>query len=194
MGTELFPALNTVPDERYAAIKNQLWDAVDISLDPIPPLILPPLPRPKPDLAFGYSQVAFNTNQRIAFDLQVNELEKTYSMSGRALRFPFLQIEFKAQANGGNQFIAANQVANAGAITVNRLLEVNRRISAETNFDINMPQFFSQTMDHGYGSVNVHWPSHSAENSSFSFGSTINLLLSRHKDLESSSSNRQENT
>lgn len=93
-------------------------------------------------------------------DLLVNELEHNYAMPFRALRFPFSRIEFKAQANGGNQFIATNQVANAGAIAMNGLLELNRSISAVTDFDINMPQFFSLTMGHVYASVNVHWLSH----------------------------------
>ena len=87
-------------------------------------------------------------------------------MPGRALGFPFLQIEFKALATGGSPFGAENKAASGGAIAMNGLLDLNRRNSAKPGFDSDNPQFFSLTTNNIYVSVNVHWLSRSAENGS----------------------------
>ena len=144
------------------------------------------MPRPKPDLAFGYSQAAFDTNQRTAIGLLVNELKQSYAMPVRSLRFPFLQIEFRALAMGGSPFGAKNQAASAGAIAMNGLLELNRRNSAEPGFDSDNPQFFSLTMNNIYASVNVHWLSHSAENGSirYNMGTLSDHLLTESGGLK----------
>ena len=42
----------------------------------------------------------------MAINLLLDEPEKSYAMLVKTLRFPFLQIEFKARVKGGNLFIA----------------------------------------------------------------------------------------
>lgn len=45
-----------VPRQTFQRIQNQFWpNSVAVPLDPDLHAIPPPLPRPKPDLAFGYS-------------------------------------------------------------------------------------------------------------------------------------------
>lgn len=56
LGLELIPAMNEVPRQTFQRIQNQFWpNSVAVPLDPDLHAIPPPLPRPKPDLAFGYS-------------------------------------------------------------------------------------------------------------------------------------------
>lgn len=164
------PALNENPDPKLAHNSNQVWcNAVPIQLDPdvlADPL---PLPRPKPDLAFGYSKTAFDRKQLMAIDLLMDRFGRSYAVPDRKIRFPFLDIEFKSQAKNGTHFIATNQVANAGSIAMNGSLELIRRILGEKNLDLNEPQFFSLSMDHASACLNVHWVSISADVGQFSF-------------------------
>ena len=67
------------------------------------------MPTPQPDIAFGYSDVAFNMNQRAAIELHVNELKKSYAMPVQTLRFPFLLIEFNGLGASGSQLEADNK-------------------------------------------------------------------------------------
>ena len=62
---KLFPAIECITDPRVEARRNKRWDnAIIIALPPglASSTILPPLPKPKPDLVFGYSKTAFNLN------------------------------------------------------------------------------------------------------------------------------------
>ena len=168
--SHLFPAMNGISDQRLDCNANQAWcDAVPIPLDP--DVLANPLslPRPKPDLVFGYSETAFDHKKLMTIDLLIDQFERSYAMPDKKLRFPFLDIEFKSQAKNGTHFIATNQIANASSIAMNGVLELIRRVSEEENFDINEPQFFSLSLDHAYACVNVHWLGVSPENGSFSF-------------------------
>lgn len=148
-----------VPDERLAMSSNRLWsDSVPIAL--VPGMLNIPLrlPNPKPDRAFGYSPLVFTNNQRGTINLLVDdEFGKSYAMPDKILRFPFLSIEFKSQANGGTHSIATNQAAGAGAIALYGHLELMRRSSRAQNLDMNEPQFFSATIDHELVRINAHW-------------------------------------
>jgi hypothetical protein len=116
------------------------------------------LPKPKPDYAFGYSELAFTVNQLRTIGLLVDDtLERNYAMPHNNLRFPFLSIEFKSQAMKGTHYVAANQVAGAGAIALNGYLELMRRISRVEELDTNQPQFFSASIDHELMRIYVHW-------------------------------------
>ena len=170
LGLPLFPAIRKVPDQRLAAAVNRLWNHA-VTIPPHKSLlsIPPPLPMPRPDVAFGYSEAAFDTNQRAATDLLVNELKKSHAMPVQTLGFPFLLIEFKTLAAGGSPFEADNQAANAGAIAMNGLLELYRCNSAEADMDFDNPQCFSLTVNNIYVSLNVHWLSRSAEDGSICF-------------------------
>ena len=170
MVPHMVPAMNKVPDRELARNASQVWcDAVPVSLDPDMLANPLPLPRPKPDLAFGYSETAFNHKQLMAIDLLVDQFGRSYAVPDKKLRFPFLDIEFKSQAKNGTHFVATNQIANASSIAMNGSLELTRRISGEGDLDLNEPQFFSLSMDHASACVNVHWLSTSADDGQFSF-------------------------
>lgn len=61
LGLEFIPAMNEFPRQTFQRIQNHFWsNSVAVPLDPVPldpdlHAIPPPLPRPKPDLVFGYS-------------------------------------------------------------------------------------------------------------------------------------------
>ena len=188
LGLPLFPAIRKVPDQRLAVAVNRLWNHnVPIPLENSLLSSPPALPAPRPDIVFGYSHVAFNKNQHAAIDLLVNKLKKSYAMPVPTVRFPFLLIEFKALATGGSPFEAANQVAHAGAIAMNGLLELYRRNSAEADMDFDNPQCFSLTVNNVYASVNVHWLSHrAAEDGSICFNmvNISNILLTESDGLK----------
>ncbi|OBT61871.1 hypothetical protein VE03_08737 [Pseudogymnoascus sp. 23342-1-I1] len=152
-------AIIQVPDERLKMSGNQHWsNSVPIALAPGTINIPPRLPKPKPDRAFGYSRSAFTGKQRGTIGLLVDdESGKSYAMPDNKLRFPFLSIEFKSQANGGTHYTATNQVAGAGSIALYGHLELMKRSSRVQKLDINEPQFFSATMDHELVRINVHW-------------------------------------
>ena len=163
LGPRLFPAMNQAPDQTVFN-SNRLWDQrVAISLDPVPLEIPQPLPKPKPDSVFGYSKAAFTSNQQMAIDLLGKNPRTSYAMPAEGLIFSFLQFEFKAHAMGGLLFVAENQAASAGAIAMNGLLELYKRILAEEDIDMHMPQYFSVTMSQRVATLNVHWLSRSAD-------------------------------
>lgn len=164
LGIDLFPAMGSIPDPKIEARRNETWDnAIAIALPPgpAPPTTLPQLPKPKPDSVFGYSRAAFNLNQRAVIRLLSN-ISGSYAMPAKDLIFPFLQIEFKAFATGGNPFLAENQAANGGAIAMNGLLKLNMGILGEPILDSDSPHFFSVTLNNKFASVNAHWLSGSA--------------------------------
>lgn len=94
---------------------------------------------------------------------------KDYAMPDGKASFPFLDIEFKALATGGNQFVASNRAANTGAIAMQGTLELARRISAEEKINSEEPVFFSLGTDNGEARINVHWLSRMAENEAFCY-------------------------
>lgn len=106
VGTRLIPAVKDLPDQRLAVAINELWDhTIAIPRNPVSctPLSMHPLSKPKPDLAFGYSEAAFDTDQHNVIRLLSTELGQNNAMPAKFLRFPFLQIEFKAFATDGSR-------------------------------------------------------------------------------------------
>lgn len=159
LAPHVIPAINTVPDGRLARNSNQLWyNSVPVPLDPkvlIQPL---PLPLPKPNLAFGYSQAAFNKEQLTTIDLLVDDqFGCSFAVPDQKLLFPFLAVEFKSQAENGTLYVATNQVASAGAIAMNANMKLQSRSFGLDSFDFDEPQFFSVTLDNILARVNVHW-------------------------------------
>ena len=168
---DIIPAMKEIPDQRLAQSADKLWsNSVPIPLNPsvlISPL---PLPKPKPDLIFGYSEAAFTDNQLAAIDLLVDDqFGQSYAVPDQKLRFPFLDIEFKSQAENGTHFVATNQVAGAGAIVLNGNLELIQRSFGADKIDFNEPQFFSVTMDHEIVRINVHWLSAPTDGGKYGF-------------------------
>lgn len=186
VGLRLFPAMSNIPDQRLATETNKLWNqAVAIPPDPVPLLIQRKMRRPKPDLAFGYSGAAFDKNQDMAIGLLSTEDEKSYAKPVETLRFPFLQLEFKSISTGSRK-VAENQVANGGAIAMRGLLELFRRISAEKDINMDIPQFFSLCLDQSVVHVNAHWLSYNPDNTTISFhmAEIVSYLLNRSKSLK----------
>lgn len=171
LAPHIIPAMNKVPDQRLARNADQQWlNSVPVPLDPSILTTPLPLPKPKSDLAFGYSEAAFSRNQLGTIDLLVDDqFGRSYTVPDQKLRFPFLDVEFKSQAKSGTHYIATNQVAGAGAIALNGNLELIRRSFGAESFDFDEPQFFSVTMDHELARINVHWLSNPTEGGQYSF-------------------------
>jgi hypothetical protein len=138
-------------------------EAEDVIIKQLAPHIIPamdeiPLPKPRPDLAFGYSEAAFTENQLGTIDLLIDDqYGRSFAIPDQKLRFPFLDIEFKSQAKNGTHYVATNQVAGTGAIALNGHMDLIQRSFGAESFDYDEPQFFSVTMDHQLACVNVHW-------------------------------------
>ena len=156
---QIIPAMDKVPDDRLESAFNQLWsNRVPVPFKSRRLAARLPLPVPKPDVAFGYSENAFSEEQQETIDLVGNDaFGQSYTMPVQGLYFPFLSVEFKSQASGGTLFTAQNQVAGAGAIAMNNQLELARKCSSLTEFNYMEPQFFSVSMDHSQAYLNVHW-------------------------------------
>jgi len=159
LAPHLIPAMDEIPDQRLEMNADQSWfNSIPVPLDSDVLTNPLPLPRPKPDLAFGYSEAAFSRKQLMTIDLLIDDqFGRSYVVPDQKLRFPFLDIEFKSQAKNGTHYVATNQVAGAGAIALNGNLELIQRSFRAGSFDYNEPQFFSVTMDHQLACVNVHW-------------------------------------
>ena len=155
----IVPAIDKLPDDRLKVLINQLWTTrVHVPHDPN--LYEPPLrlPKPKPDVAFGYSKEAFTTRQDSALGLLVSDVRgESYSVPCPGLRFPFLSIEFKSAAKGGNWYDGLGQVAGLGAVVMNNKLELSQETFGVETFKFNEPQFYSVTLDQRFALVNVHW-------------------------------------
>ncbi|KFY01559.1 hypothetical protein V490_00848 [Pseudogymnoascus sp. VKM F-3557] len=161
LAPKIVPAVSQALEKKLSRVSGQLWfRAVAVPLLPdfldVPSLLL--LPRPKPDVVFGYPKQAFTTRQIVSILRLVDDESKlSYAMPDQKTCFPFLAIEFKSQAKKGTHYVATNQTAGAGAIALNGQLELMRRSCSAKAFDINMPRFFSVTIDQAYAQINVHW-------------------------------------
>ena len=166
LGTEL------VRGKYHQSLKhmtNKLWsNAAVIPPDPQTMESLSALPKPKPDMVFGYSLKAFDKKQLMISGLLKKGIQN-YAMPEKSVMFPFIVIEFKAQATGGTHFIALNQVANAGAVAIEGTLQLARKISAENKIDCDEPQFYSMSIDNVMAFIYVHWLNRDAKNGAFSF-------------------------
>ena len=74
-------------------------------------------------------------------------------------------MEANAQATDSTHFIATNQVGTAGAVGMNSILQLARRISAEGILILTSHNSFQQAT----ACINVHWPSRDAKNGALSF-------------------------
>lgn len=173
IAVSVIPGFNTIPDERLEQSPGQLWhDSVPIPNDPdtcFGPALLP-LPKPKPDLAFGYSKHAFSLTELRTIELLVQSPHgKSFASPDGVLLFPFLIFEFKSQAKEGSLYTGTNQAAGAGAIAMNGILELWSRSFGLDSFDFNEPRVFSVTMDQNFVSLNVHWIGTKSDTNQFSY-------------------------
>lgn len=148
-----------ISDQRLEQSLNQVWyNSVPLPLKPSIRHNPPRLRKPKPDLAFGYSEAAFTDNQLGMINLLIaDKTGWSYATPDEILLFPFLSIEFKSQAQNGTHYVATNQVAGTGAIALNGIVELMKRSFGMEKFDYDEPHFFSVTVDHQLACVNVHW-------------------------------------
>ena len=171
LAPELVPAMKEVPHRHLEMNSDQPWsNSVPI---PLKSSILTsplPLPKPKPDLVFGYSDAAFTENQLGTLELLVDDqFGRSYTTPDQKLHFPFLDIEFKSQAKNGSHYIATNQTANTGAITLNGSMDLIRRSFGMEKYNYEEPQFFSVTMDHELARINIHWVKAPVKGGDYSF-------------------------
>jgi hypothetical protein len=95
-----------------------------------------PLPKPKPNLTFGYSETAFTRNQLETINLLVDDqFGRSYAVPDQKFLFPFLDVEFKSQAKNGTHYVTTNQVAGTGAIALNSNMELMQRSFGAEDFD-----------------------------------------------------------
>lgn len=89
LATKLIPARGKDHQSLHHVV-NKVWsNAAAIPPDPNVMVILPALPKPKPDLVYGYSEKAFDTNQLMALDFLKNQAIQNYAMPDENVRFPF---------------------------------------------------------------------------------------------------------
>ena len=159
LAPHIIPAMAEIPDERLEMSSDQRWfNCVPVPLDPDVLTNPLPLPQPRPDLAFGYSDTAFNHKQLMTIDLLVDDqFGQSYAAPDQTIRFPFLQIEFKSQAKNGTHYVATNQAAGAGAIALSGYVDLMRRSHGLEKFDYDEPLYFSISIDHELARINVHW-------------------------------------
>lgn len=171
LAPKIIPALSQVPDCRLALNSDQPWfNAIPVPISRDVLIKTLPLPKPKPDHAFGYSPSAFNGRQLGTIDLLgEGPSKRSYVVPDRKLRFPFLDLELKSQAKNGTHYIGTSQAAGAGAIALNGILELIQRAFGVETFDFEEPQFFSVTLDHQLACVNVHWISKATDEEQCSF-------------------------
>ncbi len=158
LGPMVLPRMLSLPSRRLASVLFQPWS----NFIPLPQkrsvrTIHLPMTWPRTDRAFGYSAAAFNKRQLAAINLFWDDRGRSYSMPHPQLRFPFLAVEFEAQAAGGTHFLAANKLAKTGAVAVNNLMELARRAGSPQAFSAEEPMFFSVSMDHQTVCLNMHW-------------------------------------
>ena len=132
------------------------------------------MPKPKPNLVFGYSNEAFDDNQHAVIRLLSNK-PGSYAMPAKALIFFFFT---DCICNWWTPFVAENQAANGGAIAMNDLLKWNMGILGELILGSDSSHFFSMTLNNKFASVNAHWLSRSANNKPiYYYSATLNDYL-----------------
>ncbi|KAL8730398.1 MAG: hypothetical protein Q9181_004674, partial [Wetmoreana brouardii] len=159
LGAAIIPGFNTNPHETLHGVSGQLWmKSTPVPLD-LNVLEAPlPLPKPKPDKAFVYAKAAFKPSQLATISLLAQgPARPSFASPLEGLRFPYLVIELKSQAEDGTIRVARNQAAGAGAIALNGYLALMSRGPGLDEFDFNQPLFFSVTMDQEFAGVNAHW-------------------------------------
>ena len=158
---KIMPYMEKVPDTRLEVTSGQTW--VNATPVPLAPTILAnplPLPKPQPDLCYGYAETPFSVDQQDTISiLAEDKVGLSYAKPNDELLFPYLNIEFKSAGKDGTHPIATNQVAGAGAIVSYGNLQLSQRAYGDGHFDFDEPQFFSISMDQMFAQVNVHWVS-----------------------------------
>ena len=114
---------------------------------------------PKPDVAYGYTLQGFTPSQQITQRSTVNgtKLSK-FSRLAKDLYWPFLVVEFKAPAVGGNIYVAENQCAGGGSASLLASQTLHSIASqANDSADLTDSVAYSAAIDGAAANLQVHW-------------------------------------
>lgn len=149
---------------------------------------------PKPDVAYGYALHGFTPSQQITQRSTVNgtNLSK-FSRLAKDLYWPFLVVEFKAPAVGGNMYVAENQCAGGGTASLlacQTLYSVaaasqqaNDSANNTTTSDLMTDSVaYSAAIDGAAANLLVHW--YDAEDQSYRLERIHHYDLNRPEDIQ----------
>ncbi len=114
---------------------------------------------PKPDVAYGYTLQGFTPAQQITQRSTVNgaNLSK-FSRLAKDLYWPFLVVDFKAPAVGGNIYVAENQCAGGGSASLLASQTLHSIASqANDSADLTDSVAYSAAIDGAAANLQVHW-------------------------------------
>ena len=171
LASDIIPAMKIISDKRLTSNADQPWsNSVPVPIKPSVLITPPSLPKPKPDLAFGYSATAYTEDQLGVIELLVDDqFGRSYAVPDQKLHFPFLDIEFKSQAKNGTHYVATNEAAGAGAIALHGTMDLMQRSFGMESINDDEPQFFSISMDHELARINIHWLKAPQDEGGYSF-------------------------
>ena len=114
---------------------------------------------PKPDVAYGYTLQAFTPSQRITQRSTVNRANLSkFSRLAKDLYWPFLVVQFKAPAVGGNIYVAENQCAGGGSASLLASQTLHSIASqANDSADLTDSVAYSAAIDGAAANLQVHW-------------------------------------
>ncbi|MCJ1260042.1 hypothetical protein MMC24_007882 [Lignoscripta atroalba] len=115
-----------------------------------------PISQPKPDYSYGYDSSVFTNPQHY---VQQSSALSPYAKPNGAYYWPFFHIEFKAQSRGGTHWVAENQNAGSGSLSVKSTETLLRyaRDNPAQHRDVTSSVAFSSCIDSVYGTLWIHW-------------------------------------
>ena len=115
---------------------------------------------PKPDVAYGCTLQGFSSSQQITQRSTVNGVNLSkFSRLAKDLYWPFLVVEFKAPAVGGNIYVAENQCAGGGSASL-LACQTLHSIASQANDsaeDLTDSVTYSAAIDGAAANLLVHW-------------------------------------
>lgn len=121
----------------------------------LPPL-WPAIPKPNPDIIYGYSLNAFTDKQQLAQRLADKRTTCVLSKTSKDLYWGFFVLECKSQVNGGTIWVAINQCAGGGSTCVNAASQLFRLAMGEESRRTDSISFLL-AIDGQTASLYVHW-------------------------------------
>ena len=139
---------------------------------------------PKPDVAYGYTLQGFSPSQQITQRNTVNgaNLSK-FSRLAKDLYWPFLVVEFKTPAVGGNIYVAENLCAG-GSSTCLLASQTLDAIASQANdsADLTDSVAYSAAIDGAAANLQVHW--YDAGDETYYLERIHNYDLNRPEDIQ----------
>lgn len=115
-----------------------------------------PVVQPKPDLSYGYHKDVFTQPEAY---LQQTITLKPYPIPNTDYYWPFFHIEFTSQSRGGTHWVAENQNAGSGTLSVRSmetLLEYAQD-NPKRHHQVGDSVAFSCCIDSEYATLWLHW-------------------------------------